>query len=236
MKLLHLYHDIMNLYGEYANILAMRDMVLKSGNDCVVETKTFGDSVDFSEYDFVYIGSGTERNMKLVLADFRRHQAAFETYVSDGKVALFTGNAFEMLGKTITDCNGTSYEGIGMFDFTVTEQNKTRDTSDAVFTADFLDAPLVGFVNKCSEIHGVNEPLFGVKMGLGNAGDDKGEGVRQNNLFGTHLTGPVLMKNPHFLSYLTELVTGVSPAVNPLQQQGFEITLRELTNRMNNSK
>lgn len=31
MKILHLYHDIMNLYGEYANVSALERMLEKSG-------------------------------------------------------------------------------------------------------------------------------------------------------------------------------------------------------------
>ena len=134
MKILHMYHDVMNLYGEYANVLAVRDMIIKSGEPCEVVKKSCGDDVNFDEYDFVYIGSGTERGQKSVLADFLPKRDAFKAYVDSGKAALLTGNAFEMLGKTITDCDGNVFEGLSLFDFTVTEQNKTRNTADAVFT------------------------------------------------------------------------------------------------------
>ena len=232
MKILHMYHDVMNLYGEYANVLAMRDMIIKSGESCEVDRKTYGDAVNFEEYDFVYIGSGTERGQKSVLADFLHARDAFKAYAESGKVALLTGNSFEMLGKTITDCDGREYAGLGLFDFTVTEQNKTRNTADAVFTAGFLSRPLVGFINKCSEIKGVDKPMFSVRLGLGNCGGSKGEGVRLNNLFCTHLTGPVLMKNPEFLIYLTKLVTGKNVEANPLAVKGYEVTVRELNARI----
>ena len=232
MKILHMYHDVMNLYGEYANVLAMRDMIIKSGEPCAVEKKSYGENVNFSDYDFVYIGSGTERGQKSVLADFLPRRDGFRAYVESGKAALLTGNSFEMLGKTITDCDGKSYSGLGLFDFTVTEQNKTRNTADAVFTADFLSSPLVGFINKCSEIKGIDEPMFTVKLGLGNCSDSNGEGVRVNNLFCTHLTGPVLMKNPEFLTYITKLVTGKNVEPDPLAVKGYEVTVRELSARI----
>ena len=218
MKLLHLYHDIMNLYGEYANVLALRDILRKGGADVITEKKSFGEAVDFADYDFVYVGSGTERNQKLVLEDFRRLEQGFREYVK----------------SSVTDASGRSYDGIGMFGFRTTEQNKTRDTSDAIFEADFLDRPLVGFVNKCSEIQGIDQPLFRVKMGLGNTKDGTGEGVRLNNLFCTHLTGPVLMKNPDFLVYVAKLMTGKALEPNPLAENGYAITLRELSARLEN--
>ena len=65
----------------------------------------------------------------------------------------------------------------------------------------------------------------------------QGEGVRSNNLFGTHLTGPALMKNPHFLEYVAELILGRKPETAYLvhEKAGYEITLTELTKRMNES-
>ena len=233
MKILHYYHDIMNLYGDYANVLALQDMLTRAGEEVVIEKKTIGDSVQLSDYAFVYIGSGTERNQKVVLEDLRLHSDELRDYIESGKPVLMTGNSFEMLGKTLTDCSGKTYQGLGLMNFTTTEQNKTRNTADAIFSADFLERPLVGFINKCSTISGVAAPLFTVKMGLGNQADDQHEGVRMKNLFGTHLTGPVLMKNPEFLTYIISLLTENVPEVNPLQQNGYEITLKELTIRMN---
>ena len=49
MKILHMYHDVMNLYGEYANVLAVRDMIIKSGESCEVVKKSYGDDVNFDE-------------------------------------------------------------------------------------------------------------------------------------------------------------------------------------------
>ena len=233
MKILHYYHDIMNLYGDYANVLALQDMLTRAGEEVVLEKKTIGDPGQLSDYAFIYIGSGTERNQKVVLEDLRLHSDELRDYIESGKPVLMTGNSFEMLGKTLTDCSGKAYQGLGLMDFTTTEQNKTRNTADAIFSADFLERPLVGFINKCSTISGVITPLFTVKMGLGNQADDQHEGVRMKNLFGTHLTGPVLMKNPEFLTYITSLLTKKLPEVNPLQQNGYEITLIELTKRMN---
>lgn len=234
MKILHLYHDLMNLYGDYANVSAMRRILEKSGESVTVDKVSLGGKAVLSDYDFIFIGSGTERNLRVALEDFRQYKAELSACVDSGKALLFTGNSFEMLGKTLTDCHGNTVEGLGLFDFTVTEQNKTRDTADVIFTCDFLTQPLVGFVNKCSEIKGVSEPLFGVKMGLGNFKGDLHEGIRKNNLFGTHLTGPALIKNPHFLAYLAEKAgcKAVNTDYLTYEKAGFEVTLTELTKRM----
>ncbi|HCA04917.1 MAG TPA: glutamine amidotransferase [Ruminococcaceae bacterium] len=235
MKLLHLYHDIMNLYGDYANVSALCRALEKNGEAVELDRLSLGDTADLTLYDFIFIGSGTEKNQKLVLADFQKYSDSLSAYIESGKCALLTGNSFEMLGKSITDCNGNAYEGMGFCPFDVTEQSKTRLTADVIYEADFLKTPLVGFVNKCSEIKGNTKPLFSVKMGLSDCEGSKGEGIRLNNLFGTHLTGPALMKNPHFLEYIASLILGRQPESDYLnyERAGYEITLRELTKRMN---
>ena len=217
MKILHYYHDLMNLYGDYANVSAMRRILEKSGESVTVDRRSLGDNVDFSDYDFIYIGSGTERNQRVALADLHRHADALRQYIADGRPALLTGNSFEMLGRTITDAAGNKHKGLGVFDFTVTEHAE----------------PLVGFVNKCSEIRGADPTLFNVKMGLGNFEGDKREGVRVQNCYGTHLTGPVLIKNPHFLAFLAEKLLGRAPETGYLtyEKAGFAVTLSELSRR-----
>lgn len=241
MKILHLYHDIMNLYGEYGNVLALSRIFEKSGEVCQIDRLSFNDDAVLSDYDFVYIGSGTEKNQKLVLSDFVKYKAQLKTAIDNKKVMLFTGNSFEMLGKIITDCEGKAYDGLNIFDFTVTEQNKRRVTGDVIYSADFLTKPLVGFVNKCSDIEKINSPLFNVKMGLADNGNSKTEGIRVNNLFGTHLTGPALIKNPHFLVYIAELIAKQGEKISletdylTYENAGYEITLKELTARMENN-
>ena len=236
MKILHLYHDIMNLYGEYANVAAMQRILVNSGTDCTVDRLTFGDNAVLEDYSFIYMGSGTERNRNVVMEDFSRYKVSLKKYIDSGKVLLMTGNSFEMLGASITDAKGQKHEGIGLFDFTVTEQSRTRNTADAVFKAEFSDKPLVGFINKCSEINGITEPLFEVMMGLGNTAEDKREGIRLNNFFGTHLTGPVLIKNPFFLEYMAGLIIGDESKVSTrhlgFEKSGYDVTLSELTKRM----
>ena len=62
MKILHLYYDIMNLYGEYANVSALKRIFEKSGIDTQVDKLSLSDTAVLSDYDIIYIGSGTERN------------------------------------------------------------------------------------------------------------------------------------------------------------------------------
>ena len=111
MKLLHLYDDIMNLYGDYANVAALRRILENSGETVTVDKISLGGQAELTDYDFVYIGSGTEENQKLVMKDLALYRESLKAYIHDGKTALLTGNAFEMLGKSVTDSEGNVHEG-----------------------------------------------------------------------------------------------------------------------------
>ena len=114
IKILYLYYDLMNLYGESGNIRVLERHLHEQGLTVTVDKKSIGDEIDFSQYAFIYAGSGTERNQKIALADLFRYQEQIKAAAQSGTVVLFTGNAFEMLGKSITAGNSTVHEGIGL--------------------------------------------------------------------------------------------------------------------------
>lgn len=249
MKILHLYHDLMNLYGEYANVAALKRMLDNNKIPCKVDTLSVGDKVQFLDYDLIYVGSGTESNQKIILEHLKRSKEALKAYVDAGRFLVMTGNSFEILGKEITDAKGKKYAGLEFFDFTVTEQERTRDTADAIFklleqqeknsgdagsTGESAGERLVGFINKCSTIRGIDTPLFQVEMGLGNEKTGQTEGIRYKNFYGTHLTGPMLIKNPYFLMKLASDLCGKQLKGDYLEYEkaGYEITLRELSKRL----
>ena len=246
MKILHLYHDLMNLYGEYANVAALKRMLDNNKIPCKVDTLSVGDKVQFLDYDLIYVGSGTESNQKIVLEHLKRSKEALKAYIDAGRFLVMTGNSFEILGKEIIDAKGKKYDGLRFFDFTVTEQERTRDTADAIFQlleGQYADDKhensswkLVGFINKCSTIRGIDTPLFQVEMGLGNEKTSQTEGIKYKNFYGTHLTGPMLIKNPYFLMKLASDLCGKQLKGDYLlhEKAGYEITLKELSKRLEN--
>ena len=67
MKLLFLYYDIMNLYGEAGNMRVLERHLRDQGLELTVVGKTLESEIDFCEYDFIYAGSGTEKSQKAAL-------------------------------------------------------------------------------------------------------------------------------------------------------------------------
>ena len=233
LKLLHLYDDVMNLYGEYANVSVLARCLTDLGCTVSVDTLSLYEKKDISGYDFYYMGSGTERRQKLALSQLGNYRDALAAACEAGRVMLFTGNSFELLGDKITDQDGTEFEGLHIVPFETVE-GKRRIVGDCLASFDGFDEILVGFINKCSRITGVEQPLFQMKMGVGNEADKGAEGIRKNNCFGTHLTGPILVKNPAMLRYIVKLLGVDDPerVSYPFMEKGYAITAEELNKRL----
>jgi CobQ-like glutamine amidotransferase family enzyme len=185
------------------------------------------------------MGAGTERAQKAALADFVRYESAVKAAAADGVSMLFAGTSMELLGRSITDDSGKEYAGIGLAGFT-SVQGKKRFVEDVYGATDLYPEAVVGFVNKCSTISGVECSLLNaVQLGYGNEGLKTPEGFRYKNVIGSHLTGPILVKNPRLLDAVVAAIyekRGVAlPAelpVNRWTEDGYTITAEALKQRI----
>ncbi len=203
MKILHLYYDLCNLYGDYGNLAMLERKLSEKGAQVTVDRLSVGDDINFSDYSLVYIGSGTELNQKVALKDIVKYKNDIKSALDNGTILLTTGNSFEIFGKEITDLDGNRFEGLGFFGFSVTESDK-RIVTDAKCKTDIINDTVIGFVNKSSEITGVDTPMFAMEEGYGNCKDDSGEGIVYGNFYGTHIIGPVLVRNPALCDFFAD--------------------------------
>lgn len=145
----------------------------------------------------------------------------------------------ETLGASVTDVAGKVWPGYGLAEFTTVETDR-RDPGDVVAASLLWDTPAVGFMNKCSATHGITSPMFSeLPLGFGNEAEHGPEGYVSGNVFGTHLTGPVLVKNPQMLDFFVRRLFAVKGWVCPEalpelphQRAAYEVTLRELRARI----
>lgn len=236
--ILHLYPDCMSLYGEYANVAVLRRHLEAAGVAVTVRQAGLDDVPDFSGVGFVYMGAGTERGQKWALAALGPHAQALKELLEQGAPALFTGNAMELLGQSVADRAGKVWPCLGLAEFT-TQETDRRVPGDVIAHTLLWDEPVVGFMNKCSHTAGVTSPLFDrLTLGEGNEGMGGGEGYVSGNLFATHLTGPVLVKNPAFTRLLLTRIFAHNgwplPDSLPVlthEQEAYQMTLRELSAR-----
>ncbi len=232
MKILHLYYDLMNLYGEYGNVVILRQHLIDQGLEVTVEKKTLDDEINFSDYDFIYCGSGSERNQDLALADLLKRKDNFIKAINKGSIIFFTGNSMELLGESIDD-----NKALGIVKIKTKRYDK-RYTGDVIVKDDSHE--VVGFINKCSIIE-ENKDIkwFDYIFKDLNLPSDKYEGYKVDNIYGTHIIGPILVKNP---SLMKEIVTKlgkredadfVYKEVNyPYEEDSYNVTLNALRERI----
>lgn len=205
MRIIHLFADLCNLYGDYGNVWALKRALENKGQNVEVEYQSIDDEIDISGADFVFIGSATERNQKVALNYLQGYKDNIKTALDNGTVILATGNSFEIFGQSVTDCDGVKHEGLSFFPYETIE-GKERIVTDSLCATLLCGGDIIGFVNKASLTTGATSPLFDVKQGSGNGKDDSQEGVHYGNFYGTHLIGPVLIRNPQLCEYFADML------------------------------
>lgn len=234
VRILHFYPDLMSLYGSYANLAVLRRTLERMGNTVTVERVAPGAAADCADADVIFVGAGTERAQKAALEDLLRYAPALKAAAERGAVLLFVGNAMELLGRSVTDRDGTTYEALGLADFTAV-QGTERYAEDVYGHTDLFDAAVVGFMNKCSDLHGVTAPLLRtMTMGYGNDGPRTAEGYHERGIFASQLTGPLLVKNPELLKVIVRTIyTGRNEKmpeipIDEYMARGYAITAEQL--------
>lgn len=215
MKVEILYPEVCNLYGDLMNIEYLKR---SAGGFEVIETSLkdrpyFADNEDFS---LVYMGTMTERSQELVLEALSPYKERIKELIDKGRIFLFTGNAFEILGEYIECDDGTKIDCMGIFKTHAVRRMLERYNS--LYVGKFSDGSdnpidIVGFKSQFTHSYGEAEPLFDTVRGDGLNPEIKGEGIRANNFFATYIIGPILVLNPPFTKYLLTLMGVSNPSV-----------------------
>ncbi len=192
IKILHLYYDIMNMYGESANVRALMHALDKQEVKYKVDFKSLHEEIKIMDYDFIYIGTGLDESYPLVLEDLKRYKDDLSKYIDSNKFILATGNALDLF----SDLKILNFKSV---------KEDFRIIGEQVYTTDLIKNYIIGFQNRDSVIKEYSEtPLFKVTTGTGFAPNNKNEGIRKNNFYGTYLLGPLLIRNPYLLEYFTK--------------------------------
>ena len=237
-RFIHFYPDLMSLYGSYGNAAVLKRYLERLGNTVTVETVGLGAPADLTGGDFLFMGAGTERAARAAMEDFSRLGAGVRAAAEAGAVMLFAGTAMELLGTSVTEADGTSYGGIGLAGFS-TVHSERRMVEDVYGHTDLFPEAVVGFMNKCGTVTGVETPLLAsVEFGIGNEGEKTPEGFHWKNVFASELTGPILVKNPRLLESLASALYARRGETLPEERaadswavRGYAVTEEQLRRR-----
>lgn len=202
LNILHLYPDLLNLYGDKGNLASLTSRSRWRGIEVTLTLCTKEDSIpDLNLADIIFLGGGPDKAEEMVCNFLKEKRDELSTYIEDGGVLLATCGGFPMLGKEFPTADGL-VAGLGILDIT-SQMAEGRYIGNVVLESSIGKQPVVGFENRIGKtMIGNYQPLGKVVCGHGNTGDGTLEGLVYKNVIATHLHGPLLPKNPELCDEL----------------------------------
>ena len=202
IKIMHLYPDLLNLYGDRGNIECLKRRLQWRGIDAETVAYTCDDTgFELSDVDILFLGGGSDREQKIVCSRLLEHKEMIKEYSENGGTIIAVCGGYQLLGKYYK-LEDETIEGLDVLDI-YTEQGSKRLISNIILESDLIKAKIVGFENHGGRTFiGSHKPLGRVVYGHGNDESSRAEGVVYKNVVATYLHGPLLPKNPQLCDYI----------------------------------
>ena len=221
IRIVHLYPDLLNLYGDRGNITCLQKRCEWRSIEVVVTEHKTGDPLNLDETDILFLGGGSDREQKIVANYLQAHKNELRDYIENDGVLIAVCGGYQLIGHYYQSEN-EKIEGLSLVDiYTVSE--KKRLIGNVVIQSDMdgLQTKIAGFENHAGRTYvGSHTPLGTVVCGYGNNAQDSTEGIIYKNTIGTYLHGPLFPKNPELADFV------ITKALE--RRYGEEILLPEL--------
>lgn len=217
----YLYGDLMNIYGDTGNIIALKKRAGWREIDIEIKNISVGDKLKKEEVDIFFFGGGQDQAQELVSADLIKSGKGkiIKQEVERGIPLLAICGGYQLLGDYYKPHKGPKLSGIGLFP-AYTLASFDRMIGNIVIESMF--GKLVGFENHSGKTHLKKNaiPLGMINKGWGNNGKDRTEGCIYKNAIGCYMHGSLLPKNPKLADWLLQKTLEV--------KYGKEIKLKAL--------
>jgi len=199
INICHLYPDLLNLYGDNGNIIALKKRLEWRNIQCNITKVSLNEKFEYKKYDIVFIGGGQDFEQEVILKDLKgdKSKNIISAIESDVSFLAICGG-YQLLGQYYKTWDNIQLDFIGALDL-YTIGAKKRMIGDFAFQCpDINNEYIVGFENHSGQtfLGEKVRPLGKIKSGYGNNGIDKTEGARYKNVYGTYSHGSLLPKNP----------------------------------------
>lgn len=207
IKLLYLYPDMLELYGDYGNIQVLKYRCEKREINLIVDKYSIGMKVpDFSDYDIVFAGGGADNEQSILSEDLIKYKDNIKEAVDNGTFFLLICGAYQLFGKYYKGVDGQVIPGLEIFDYyTEAQPDRRKRCIGNIITEVNINGELtkvVGFENHGGQTFNITSPFGKVLFGNGNKFEDSEEGFFLKNIIATYLHGPLLSKNPKIADYI----------------------------------
>ena len=207
LKILYLYPDILELYGDFGNIQVLKYRLEKRGIKAIVTPYSIGDETpNFKDFDLVFAGGGADQEQSILAKDLIKYKDNIKEAVDSGVFFLLICGAYQLFGKYYKGVEGNIIPGLDIFPYytEAIEDRKSRCIGNIVINVKLGDTytKVIGFENHGGQTFDVFSPFGDVLFGNGNKFGDSKEGFFLNNVIATYLHGPLLSKNPVLADYI----------------------------------
>jgi CobQ-like glutamine amidotransferase family enzyme len=208
IKIVHLYPHEMNIYGDTGNRVVLEKRLAWRGIPYETVSVGIGDNIP-KDCNIIIGGGGQDAGQQLVEKDLASKVVMLRQLAEDGVVMLMICGMYQLFGQAFITNSGVTIKGAGVLPVF------TQAGDDRLIGNTVVDTPygeLVGYENHSGRTYLEDGclPMGRVRKGAGNNGEDKTEGARIFNVFGSYLHGPILSKNPDFADELLKLAMGVT--------------------------
>lgn len=204
ITILFLYPNEMNIYGDWGNVLTLQRRLEWHGyQPQIVHHHPGKKFIDTKKIDIVVGGGGQDSGQLLVENDLQTIGQQLHDLADKNVPMLMVCGLYQLFGKFFKTYDGKTLQGISLFDAETYGSDK-RLIGNTIVNTPFGE--IIGYENHSGlTTLGPKQAAFGqVVKGGGNNGEDKTEGARYKNVYGTYLHGSLLPKNPIFADYLLE--------------------------------
>ncbi len=205
LRIAFLYPELMNIYGDRGNILALSRRAQWRGIEVAVDNVTISDRIDPDYYDLYFFGGGQDKQQIAVSEDLQGQKGdALKEAVERGAVVLSVCGGYQLLGRYYRPFEGDDLPGIGLFD-AHTDAGNTRYIGNVLIDCALPGVgTIVAFENHSGRTYlGPGcLPLGKSIIGGGNNGEDGTEGAAYKAAYGCYLHGSLLPKNPRLADLL----------------------------------
>ena len=199
LKILWMYHDLMDLYGDKGNIETLRYRASKRGINVVVDTCTLQEERNIEDYDIFFLGGGADKEQTLIYKDLLARKESILKAKESGTAFLLICGGYQLFGQYYLDQDGQKIDGLGIYDYyTESSDRDHRCIGNIVVEASIhgKKVTVVGFENHGGQTKAVSNPFGKVLVGHGNTYKGEYEGYMDAQTIATYMHGPLLPKNP----------------------------------------
>ncbi len=202
IKILNLYPEQMNIYGDWGNVLTLVRRLQWHGYTPKILQYKPGKNFP-TDVDLIIGGGGQDSSQLLVETDLQGISKDLHKLADNNVPMLVVCGLYQLFGKFFKTNDDKIIKGIGMFNFETYAGSK-RLVGNVIVETPFGE--VIGYENHSGKtmLDASQEALGTVKKGGGNNGTDKTEGAIYRNVYGTYLHGSILPKNPVFADALLE--------------------------------